>query len=93
MQALYRVVQEALQNVVKHAHATRVELKVRQSDHMLTLEITDNGSGFDTSRSFPWHLGLQSMQERIARCGGTFRVESQPAAGTHIQLEIALDAH
>jgi signal transduction histidine kinase len=91
--ALYRVVQEALQNVIKHAHATRVELKLRQSDHSLTLEIKDNGTGFDTSQPFPGHLGLQSMQERITRFGGTFQVESQPSAGTHIHVEIALDAN
>ena len=55
-EALYRIAQEALQNVAKHAHATKVELSLQNKDEKLILEIRDNGKGFDASREFPGHL-------------------------------------
>ena len=70
-EALYRVTQEAMQNIARHSHATKVEVRLYQSDNRLVLEIRDNGKGFDTSREYPGHLGLQSMQERVAQIGGT----------------------
>lgn len=87
-EALYRIAQEAMHNVAKHAHATRLELSLRNTDGTLTLEIRDNGKGFDPSRDFPGHLGLKSMPERAAQIGGTFRLESQPDAGTVITVTV-----
>ena len=52
------------------------------------LEVCDDGVGFDTERSFPGHLGLHSMQERIARLGGTLRIESTPGQGTCIRAQL-----
>ena len=71
-EALYRVALEAIQNTIKHAHATRVDLSLHQLADSVHLEISDNGLGFDTKQGFPGHYGLQTMQERIVRFGGYF---------------------
>jgi PAS domain S-box-containing protein len=90
-QALYRIAQEALQNVVRHAHATEVtvHLSTQESDE-LVLDIRDNGVGFDPAGSFPGHLGLNSMRERVMRLGGVFSLESTPEQGTHLVASIPL---
>ena len=87
-EALYRIAQEALQNVAKHAHATKVELSLQNKNGSLLLEIRDNGKGFDASHEFPGHLGMKSMPERAAQIGGDFRIQSQPGAGTVITVTI-----
>lgn len=91
-EALYRIAQEALQNVVRHAQATEVTLSVtqRQDTDELVLDIRDNGIGFDPSESFPGRLGLNSMRERVMRLGGVFTLESTPDQGTHIRAGIPL---
>lgn len=90
-QAFYRIAQEALQNVVRHAHATEVTLRLTQKDSdELVLDIRDNGVGFDPSGSFPGHLGLNSMRERVLRLGGTFMLESVADEGTHLIASIPL---
>jgi signal transduction histidine kinase len=89
-EVLYRVTQEALQNIARHSHATKVEVQLHQNDNRLVLEIRDNGKGFDTSREYPGHLGLQSMQERVAQIGGTFAVVSQFGMGTTISISLPL---
>ncbi len=87
-EALYRIAQEAMHNVARHAHATRVELSLQEKDGKLTLEIRDNGKGFDPAQPYPGHLGLKSMPERAAQIGGTFHIESQPNAGTVITVTV-----
>jgi signal transduction histidine kinase len=87
-EALYRIAQEAIHNVVKHAHATRVELTFEERDGRLTLEIRDNGKGFDTNREFPGHLGMKSMPERAAQIGAEFIIQSQPGKGSVIMVII-----
>ena len=57
-------------------------------DEGIYLDLTDDGQGFDPAGEFPGHLGLQSMRERITRLGGSFQLESQPGAGTHLRAEI-----
>jgi signal transduction histidine kinase len=86
-EALYRVAQEAMHNIAKHAHASRVELSLWNKDEKLTLEIRDNGKGFDTAREYPGHLGMKSMSERVAQIGGEFHIESQPGEGTIITVK------
>jgi len=86
--AAYRIAQEALHNVAKHAHATRVELSLHDNEGELVLEIRDNGKGFDTTREYPGHLGLRSMPERAAQIGGRFHIESAPGAGTTITVQL-----
>ena len=78
--AVYRLVQEALTNVAKHARAHRVRVRVQESDGEVRVEIEDDGAGFDSAATTPG-FGLSGMQERVGLAGGTLRVESS-AAGT-----------
>lgn len=83
---LFRVLQESLQNVVKHACATEATVKLSGSSKGLGLSVTDNGRGFDASDKCAHHqgLGLTSMQERLRLLNGFLRVHSRPADGTKI---------
>jgi signal transduction histidine kinase len=83
-QELYRIAQEAMHNTVKHARASEVVLRLEQATDWITMEVCDDGVGFDTTASFPGHLGLHSMRERVTNLGGTFQIESTPGAGTRI---------
>ncbi|MFN8445445.1 MAG: histidine kinase [Caldilineaceae bacterium] len=85
---LYRVAQEAMHNVAKHANATQVNLSLRCDEQQLTLEIADNGKGFDPNGQFPGHLGLQSMRERVANLGGTLQIASQLGQGTTVTVDL-----
>ncbi len=87
---LYRIAQEALHNVGKHARASRVGLRLRQMDGQLVLEIEDNGRGFDATAVFPGHLGLKSMQERAREIGGSAIIESQIGQGSSVQVRFPL---
>jgi signal transduction histidine kinase len=86
-ESLYRVAQEALQNVIKHAPGSHVTIALTNEREALLLDVRDDGPGFDTSKSYPGHLGLTSMQERAARHGGTLTIESGPS-GTTLQARI-----
>jgi signal transduction histidine kinase len=86
--ALYRIAREALHNIVKHAHANTVLLRLDRQDDELVLEVRDDGRGFDPTEPFPGHLGLRSIQERAARLGGTCSLESAPAQGTRLCVRI-----
>jgi signal transduction histidine kinase len=89
-EALYRIAQEALHNTVKHARADRVRLRLGHDGAVCALEVSDNGRGFDATGSFPGHLGLRSMRERVERLGGTFSIASGPGEGTRIRAELPL---
>ncbi|GIW25906.1 GAF domain-containing protein [Meiothermus sp.] len=89
-EALYRVAQEALHNIVKHAKARKVYLGLQQENGTVQLEIRDDGVGFDSRRAYPGHLGLVSMRERIERLGGQFSIQSSPGAGTAVRAELHL---
>jgi signal transduction histidine kinase/HAMP domain-containing protein len=91
-ETLYRVAQEALHNIVKHAQANRVEVELTTDGDGTSLEIKDNGRGFDTQAAFPGHLGLRSMRERVEGIGGTFQVVSKPDQGTCIRVEVRRQA-
>jgi signal transduction histidine kinase len=88
--ALYRVAQEALHNVVKHAQAGRVTLRLTGGAQELVLAISDDGRGFDTAASFPGHLGLRSMQERVTQLDGVLSIESARGAGTTVIARVPL---
>ncbi len=87
-ESLYRIAREALHNVIKHAQATRVVLRMAQDGDMLALEVIDNGRGFDTGRDFPGHLGLQSMRERVINLGGSLEIYSTPGSGARISARL-----
>jgi len=89
-QALYRITQESLHNIVKHAHASTINLRLVQQESRVVLEVYDNGRGFDPTGSFSGHLGLQYMRERAAKMGGTLTIESTPGQGTHLRVHIPL---
>jgi PAS domain S-box-containing protein len=86
---LYRVIQEALNNIHKHAKATEVNVKIVRDHKRFQLTIEDNGSGFDpTLVEKSGGLGYQIIQERVHRIGGTFRVEASPQQGTALTIEL-----
>jgi signal transduction histidine kinase len=80
------VLQESLQNIVKHAKATNVTVRLSGSSHGIGLSVTDNGKGFDASdkRAYQKGLGLISMQERLRLLNGFLRIHSRPADGTKV---------
>lgn len=84
--ALYRVAQEALNNIAKHARATAVELRLRSGERGVALSINDNGRGFDTSGIGADHFGLRIMRERADSIGARLSVRSRPGAGTCIRV-------
>ena len=89
-EAIYRIAQEALHNIVKHARASTVTVTVAGERGAVTLRIVDDGAGFDPGGSFPGHLGLRSMAERAEKLGGTLAIESAPGAGTTIRVSIPI---
>jgi len=90
--ALFRILQEALTNIIKHAAATSVEIELRVRKEDVLLTITDNGAGFDQSLLVnPQnhnHLGLASMQERAHLLGGNCIIGSQPGKGTCVSVKV-----
>ncbi len=91
-ETVYRIAQEALHNTVKHARASNIEIKMRCDSESVTLEVFDDGVGFDGQSDFPGHLGLRSMRERASRLGGTLEVETAPGKGTRICAQIPIKA-
>jgi signal transduction histidine kinase len=86
-QVFYRIGQEALHNVVKHAHASKVQVTLLRHNGTLALEVKDNGVGFESDGSFPGHMGLVSMRERAESIGARLKVHSEPGSGTSVTLE------
>jgi signal transduction histidine kinase len=88
---LYRVAQESLQNVVRHAHASRVEISLRATAGGCELEVRDNGVGFDPQkqRTGP-SLGHASMRERVHLVGGRLALHSVPRHGTSVVAWVPL---
>jgi PAS domain S-box-containing protein len=86
--ALYRVVQEALTNVAKHAGASRVSVAVSRLDGNVAAVVEDDGSGFDPDSAPEGRLGMVGMRERIAQAGGILVVESSPGSGTTVVARV-----
>ncbi|KND56569.1 Sensor histidine kinase [Candidatus Paraburkholderia kirkii] len=77
---LFRIAQEALTNIARHAHASRAALTLDIAAHAVTLEISDNGRGFDAHNAFSdpaSGVGLRNMRERLDTLGGTLAISSQ----------------
>lgn len=90
---IYRVVQEALTNVVKHSDATRVSVVVEYTDGQLIAIVEDDGRGFEVeARNATGRLGLLGMYERIALVGGTLQLESSPGQGTTVRASVVCRA-
>jgi signal transduction histidine kinase len=92
---LYRAIQEALSNIVKHAEATAAKVSIKNMADKIMISILDNGKGFDlelavaTSKS----LGIRTMHERISAIGGKLKIEKGEASGTHIHISIPKSKH
>jgi PAS domain S-box-containing protein len=93
---LYRVAQEALTNIARHAKARRVEVKIQKLDHTVCLTITDDGKGFKPElllqKRKQQRLGLVGMRERAQMVMGTFTIQSEPGKGTTVRVQIPLAA-
>lgn len=85
-EGLYRVTQEALHNVVKHAHASHVNVSLTGKNGNIILEVRDDGQGFDPQGTYPGHLGLHSMRERVHTLGGHLTIESTPGQGATVRV-------
>jgi signal transduction histidine kinase len=92
---VYRIVQEALTNAVRHANASNIDVILECRDGEIIVIIEDDGIGFETSQMRKsGHLGLLGMQERAQMMAGTLQVESKPGGGTTIVVEIPyVDSH
>ncbi len=88
---LYRIGQEALHNVVKHAAAHAVRLEIGRVADGVRVAVIDDGAGFDADSVPPGHLGLAGMRARAERVGGRFRVESRKGKGTTIEVVVPVD--
>ncbi len=88
--AVYRVVQEALTNVAKHAGATAVSVVVTRPDGFVSVVVEDDGRGFDPAAVPKGRLGLLGMRERVELVGGTIDVDSAPGAGTTVAVQIPI---
>jgi signal transduction histidine kinase len=89
---LFRIVQEALRNIAKHAKATRAEVEIKFDESKISVTISDNGKGFEPPENLgaltpTGKLGLAGMQERVQLLGGTLNLESRPGKGTEISVE------
>ncbi|HZR93056.1 MAG TPA: PAS domain S-box protein [Gaiellaceae bacterium] len=87
---LFRIAQEAIANVIKHAGATRIGVELAACEGGTRVRVTDDGCGFDPAEASdsPGHLGLASMRERAEQSGGWWRVESAPGLGTTVEFYV-----
>jgi len=91
-EVIYRIAQEALHNVVKHAAARQVELSLTRRGGLVVLRIRDDGKGFDATAVPDGHLGLAGMRARAEKIGAGFSVDARPGAGTTIEVTVPADA-
>ncbi|HSB01532.1 MAG TPA: PAS domain S-box protein [Anaerolineales bacterium] len=90
---LYRIVQEALTNVARHAHASQVDVILTVRGHKLVVMVEDDGNGFDPEKvPDTGHLGLFGMRERAEMIGGQLVIESKPRKGTTVMVEVDYDS-
>lgn len=93
VKTLYRVVQEALTNISKHADATNVEISISTTLENVRLVIKDNGRGFQANMQTQNKFGLQGMRERITALDGVLHLQTKPGAGCIILVELPLQNH
>jgi two-component system, NarL family, sensor histidine kinase DevS len=86
--AIFRIVQEALTNVVKHARAQRVSVFLTRADGRITAVIEDDGTGFEPGQTDGDGIGLIGMRERIELLDGSLVVETSPTSGTTVAAEV-----
>jgi len=84
--AFYRICQEALNNIAKHAKASQVEINLAQEETVIEMRIRDNGQGFNPEQTFSGHYGLGMMRERAEAAGALLIITSQPGHGTELMI-------
>ena len=84
-------VKEALNNVLKHAHATEVRISLALEANDLRIVVTDNGCGFVMNGSHNGGDGLNNMRERLSRIGGRLDVQTKQNSGTRVQMDVSID--
>ena len=92
---LFRILQEAINNILKHADATTITVNLDFSQQQLQMEITDNGKGFnlaEVSGQPEAGAGLKNMQKRIRMISGRFSMETEPGKGTRIDIRLPADS-
>ena len=88
---LYRIAQEALNNILKHAAATSVLVNIHRENGIIVLEVIDDGVGFDPStRGELGGMGLASMRERVEKMGGSFEISSEQGTGTSVKVQMKI---
>ena len=87
---LFRIVQEALQNLKKHSGAAKAEVKLRRTGNRILVSIRDEGKGFDARVNGEPGLGIRSMRERARLAGGHLKIYSEPGKGTRIEATVPL---
>ena len=85
---IFRILQECLTNIAKHAKASRVVVEVRFDSDAITLSIVDDGAGFDPSKTPKNHYGLINMKERARKANGDVNIDSAPGKGTRVELKV-----
>ncbi len=93
---LYRIIQEALNNIIKHSGAKKAEILIEQADHKINARLKDYGKGFDiTGRErigeAVIHFGLYGMEDRVNLIGGSIKIETKPEAGTTVSVSVPLE--
>lgn len=94
--ACFRVVQEAVRNVIRHASATQLRVELRQDAEAVHLTVADDGVGFDTDSvppdtRFPRRFGLAAMRQRVKMLGGDWNLDSAPGQGTTIRVRFPVE--
>jgi signal transduction histidine kinase len=89
---MYRILQECLTNVVRHANATRASVQLRRDDRGIELVIGDDGIGFETASTAGDGLGLRGMRERVALSRGSIEVESMPGHGAVVRVRLPIES-
>lgn len=87
---LYRIIQETLNNIVKHAGATHIVINMAYSENLLEIKITDNGQGFDIE-STSYGIGLMNIKQRSSMINSTFNIDSEPGSGTTLSIALKRD--
>ena len=90
-QAMFRIVQEALNNVIRHSSAEEAEVNLSQSGQRIRIEIRDRGVGFDLAGVPADRFGLRGITERARLFGGTATIDSRPGKGTRIVVEVPIN--
>ncbi|ETK33930.1 ATP-binding protein [Microbispora sp. ATCC PTA-5024] len=89
---MYRLTQEALTNVARHAPGAYVRVRIVRAEHRLSLDVTNGAPAYRPAAVTHGGHGLTGMAERVAACGGTFRAAPLPDGGFHVSASIPLEA-